>query len=81
MRFMPVGYGDDQDIDQYHTGFGDFKGQLYSKLGVEAGGAAAEDVMGAPKDSQVLERVLREEWFFDNLSSRGYHCDFLEIPF
>jgi len=53
-RFMPMGFGDDQDIDQYHTGFGDFKAQLYSKLGVEAAAAGAEDD-GPVKSDEVIK--------------------------
>eukprot|EP00930_Biecheleria_cincta_P096933 TRINITY_DN886_c0_g1_i3.p1 TRINITY_DN886_c0_g1~~TRINITY_DN886_c0_g1_i3.p1 ORF type:complete len:943 (+),score=187.68 TRINITY_DN886_c0_g1_i3:69-2897(+) len=44
-RFLPTGFGDDQDVDQYHTGFGDWKSQLYSRLGVDKaeGGGGGDD--------------------------------------
>jgi len=54
-RFMPMGFGDDQDVDQYHTGFGEWKAQLYSRLGVDkADGAAAEDD-GPVKPDEVIK--------------------------
>mmetsp|Transcript_26238 Transcript_26238/g.55671 ORF Transcript_26238/g.55671 Transcript_26238/m.55671 type:complete len:958 (+) Transcript_26238:71-2944(+) len=52
-RLLPTGYGDDQDVDQYHTGFGEWKSQLYSRLGVdkaEGGGEEEGDVRG---DEQI----------------------------
>jgi len=59
-RFMPVGFGDDQDIDQYHTGFGEFKSQLYSKLGVEAAAGGAEGDDGPVKSDEVIKVETRQ---------------------
>jgi len=55
VRLMPVGFGDDQDVDQYHTGFGEWKATLYSKLGVEkaSGGGDADD--GPVKSDEVIK--------------------------
>jgi len=56
VRLMPVGFGDDQDVDQYHTGFGEWKATLYSKLGVDtakAGGGDDDD--GPVKSDEVIK--------------------------
>mmetsp|Transcript_69813 Transcript_69813/g.161496 ORF Transcript_69813/g.161496 Transcript_69813/m.161496 type:complete len:952 (+) Transcript_69813:47-2902(+) len=59
-RFMPIGFGDDQDVDQYHTGFGEWKSQLYSRLGVDkAEGGAAEDD-GPVKTDEVIKTETRQ---------------------
>eukprot|EP00405_Crypthecodinium_cohnii_P044054 CAMPEP_0206581854 /NCGR_PEP_ID=MMETSP0325_2-20121206/34103_1 /ASSEMBLY_ACC=CAM_ASM_000347 /TAXON_ID=2866 /ORGANISM="Crypthecodinium cohnii, Strain Seligo" /LENGTH=396 /DNA_ID=CAMNT_0054088357 /DNA_START=1 /DNA_END=1188 /DNA_ORIENTATION=+ len=55
IRFIPTGFGDDQDVDQYHTGFGEWKSQLYSRLGVEAATAAAGDDDGPVKSDEVIK--------------------------
>jgi len=55
-RLFAMGYGDDQDVDQYHTGFGEWKTQLYSRLGIEssAGGGGDADE-GASKSDEVIK--------------------------
>jgi len=56
-RLLPMAFGDDQDVDQYHTGFGEFKSQLYSRLGVDkvaAGGGEGDD---APVKSDEMIKV------------------------
>jgi len=55
VRFMPTGYGDDQDVDQYHTGFGEWKSQLYSRLGVEKAAAGGDDDDGPVKSDEVIK--------------------------
>jgi len=54
-RFMPTGYGDDQDVDQYHTGFGEWKAQLYSRLGVEKSAGGGDDDDGPVKSDEVIK--------------------------
>mmetsp|Transcript_40551 Transcript_40551/g.88643 ORF Transcript_40551/g.88643 Transcript_40551/m.88643 type:complete len:952 (+) Transcript_40551:71-2926(+) len=54
-RFMPSGFGDDQDVDQYHTGFGEWKSQLYSRLGVEKAAAGGDDDDGPVKSDEVIK--------------------------
>jgi len=61
-RMMPTGYGDDQDVDQYHTGFGEWKSQLYSRLGVEgaaAGGGGDDGPVKSDEQIKVETRQLR----------------------
>lgn len=54
VHYMPTGFGDDQDVDQYNTGFGEWKTTLYSKLGVDkAVGGAAEDDGPVKTDEQI----------------------------
>merc|ERR1712190_501480 len=55
-RLLPICYGDDQDVDQYHTGFGEWKNQLYARLGVDkvAGGADGGDD-GPVKSDEVIK--------------------------
>ena len=58
---MPLGFGDDQDVDQYHTGFGEWKATLYSKLGVEAaaaGGGEGDD--GPVKSDEVIKTETKQ---------------------
>merc|ERR550514_2153846 len=55
-KFMPTGYGDDQDADQYHTGFGEWKAQLFSRLGVDkADGAGGGGDDGPVKSDEVIK--------------------------
>jgi sulfite reductase (NADPH) hemoprotein beta-component len=54
-RFMPTGYGDDQDADQYHTGFGEWKSQLYSRLGVDKQVVTAGGDDGPIKSDEVIK--------------------------
>jgi len=61
-RMMPTGFGDDQDVDQYHTGFGEWKSQLYSRLGVEgaaAGGGGDDGPVKTDEQIKVETRQLR----------------------
>jgi len=61
-RMMPTGFGDDQDVDQYHTGFGEWKSQLYSRLGVEgaaAGGGGDDGPVKSDEQIKVETRQLR----------------------
>merc|ERR1712050_442328 len=60
-RFLPICYGDDQDVDQYHTGFGEWKNQLYSRLGVDKVGAGAEGGDDGPvKSDEVIKVETRQ---------------------
>mmetsp|Transcript_61253 Transcript_61253/g.189805 ORF Transcript_61253/g.189805 Transcript_61253/m.189805 type:complete len:832 (+) Transcript_61253:2-2497(+) len=59
-RFIPVGYGDDQDVDQYHTGFGEWKAQLFSRLGVDKADAAGGDDDGPVKPDEVIKNETRQ---------------------
>mmetsp|Transcript_61251 Transcript_61251/g.189794 ORF Transcript_61251/g.189794 Transcript_61251/m.189794 type:complete len:832 (+) Transcript_61251:2-2497(+) len=59
-RFIPVGYGDDQDVDQYHTGFGEWKSQLYSRLGVDKADAVGGDDDGPVKPDEVIKNETRQ---------------------
>merc|ERR1719277_766452 len=54
-RLIPTGFGDDQDVDQYHTGFGEWKDLLYSRLGVDKaeGGGGGDD--GPVKPDEVIK--------------------------
>eukprot|EP00933_Yihiella_yeosuensis_P073285 TRINITY_DN81923_c0_g1_i1.p1 TRINITY_DN81923_c0_g1~~TRINITY_DN81923_c0_g1_i1.p1 ORF type:complete len:963 (+),score=246.48 TRINITY_DN81923_c0_g1_i1:54-2891(+) len=54
-RFLPTGFGDDQDVDQYHTGFGEWKAQLYSRLGVEKSSGAGGDDDGPAKPDELIK--------------------------
>jgi sulfite reductase (NADPH) hemoprotein beta-component len=54
-RFMPTGFGDDQDPDQYYTGFGEWKSQLYSRLGVDKQVAASGGDDGPVKSDEVIK--------------------------
>ena len=56
---IPSGFGDDQDVDQYHTGFGEWKSELYSRLGVDKADAAGAEGDGPVKTDD--DRDLREE--------------------
>jgi len=53
--FMPIGFGDDQDPDQYHTGFGEWKSQLYSRLGVDKADTAGGEDDGPVKPDEVIK--------------------------
>jgi hypothetical protein len=35
LQALKVCCGVEQDVDQYHTGFAEWKGQLFSRLGVD----------------------------------------------
>mmetsp|Transcript_92353 Transcript_92353/g.270333 ORF Transcript_92353/g.270333 Transcript_92353/m.270333 type:complete len:950 (+) Transcript_92353:70-2919(+) len=59
-RFMPLGFGDDQDVDQYHTGFGEWKSQLYSRLGVDKADAAGAGDDGPVKSDEVIKTETRQ---------------------
>jgi len=59
-RFIPTGYGDDQDGDQYHTGFGEWKSQLYSRLGVDKTSASASEEDGPVKTDEVIKTETRQ---------------------
>eukprot|EP00401_Gymnodinium_catenatum_P002106 CAMPEP_0117484504 /NCGR_PEP_ID=MMETSP0784-20121206/14490_1 /TAXON_ID=39447 /ORGANISM="" /LENGTH=962 /DNA_ID=CAMNT_0005279075 /DNA_START=73 /DNA_END=2961 /DNA_ORIENTATION=- len=54
-RFMPIGFGDDQDVDQYHTGFGEWKNQLYARLGVDKVDAGGAEDDGPVKSDEVIK--------------------------
>jgi sulfite reductase (NADPH) hemoprotein beta-component len=54
-RFMPMGFGDDQDPDQYHTGFGEWRTQLFSRLGVDKADAGGGDDDGPVKSDEVIK--------------------------
>jgi len=54
-RLIPTGFGDDQDVDQYHTGFGEWKSQLYSRLGVDKADAAGGEDDGPVKSDEVIK--------------------------
>eukprot|EP00929_Paragymnodinium_shiwhaense_P122330 TRINITY_DN94_c0_g1_i1.p1 TRINITY_DN94_c0_g1~~TRINITY_DN94_c0_g1_i1.p1 ORF type:complete len:977 (-),score=302.61 TRINITY_DN94_c0_g1_i1:442-3297(-) len=54
-RFMPIGFGDDQDADQYHTGFGEWKNQLYSRLGVDKATGGGEGDDGPLPSDEVIK--------------------------
>merc|ERR1712190_517458 len=56
-RLLPICYGDDQDVDQYHTGFGEWKNQLYSRLGVDKVGVGAEGGDDGPVKSDEVIKV------------------------
>merc|ERR1712190_545426 len=60
-RLLPICYGDDQDVDQYHTGFGEWKNQLYSRLGVDKVGVGAEGGDDGPvKSDEVIKVETRQ---------------------
>ncbi|CAK9002825.1 unnamed protein product [Durusdinium trenchii] len=54
-RMMPTGFGDDQDVDQYHTGFAEWKGQLFSRLGVDKADAAGGGDDGPVKTDEQIK--------------------------
>ncbi|CAE7558714.1 sir1 [Symbiodinium microadriaticum] len=54
-RMMPTGFGDDQDTDQYHTGFAEWKGQLFSRLGVDKADAAGGGDDGPVKTDEQIK--------------------------
>ncbi|CAE8627317.1 unnamed protein product [Polarella glacialis] len=54
-RLMATGFGDDQDIDQYSTGFGEWKDVLYSKLGVDKAVGGGGDDDGPVKNDEVIK--------------------------
>lgn len=54
-RLMPTGFGDDQDVDQYHTGFAEWKGQLFSRLGVDKADAAGGGDDGPVKTDEQIK--------------------------
>ncbi|CAK9002770.1 unnamed protein product [Durusdinium trenchii] len=54
-RMMPTGFGDDQDVDQYHTGFAEWKGQLFSRLGVDKADAAGGSDDGPVKTDEQIK--------------------------
>merc|ERR1719356_1299374 len=60
-RMLPICFGDDQDVDQYHTGFGEWKNQLYARLGVDkvAGDAGGGDD-GPVKSDEVIKVETRQ---------------------
>jgi sulfite reductase (NADPH) hemoprotein beta-component len=51
-RLIPVGFGDDQDPDAYHTGYGQWTGVLYPLLGVEDKKAEVGDDEGPVKPDE-----------------------------
>ena len=59
-RFIPLGFGDDQDVDQYHSGFGEWKSQLYSRLGVESAAASGGGDDGPVKNDEVIKTETRQ---------------------
>eukprot|EP00931_Biecheleriopsis_adriatica_P086419 TRINITY_DN610_c0_g1_i10.p1 TRINITY_DN610_c0_g1~~TRINITY_DN610_c0_g1_i10.p1 ORF type:complete len:964 (+),score=245.44 TRINITY_DN610_c0_g1_i10:67-2892(+) len=59
-RMMPTGFGDDQDVDQYHTGFGEWKSQLYSRLGVDKADAAGGGDDGPVKSDEQIKVETRQ---------------------
>merc|ERR1712048_174817 len=56
-RMLPICFGDDQDVDQYHTGFGEWKNQLYSRLGVDKVGAGEDGGDDGPVKSDEVIKV------------------------
>mmetsp|Transcript_28863 Transcript_28863/g.72893 ORF Transcript_28863/g.72893 Transcript_28863/m.72893 type:complete len:956 (+) Transcript_28863:574-3441(+) len=59
-RLIPTGYGDDQDVDQYHTGFGEWKNQLYSRLGVDKATASGGEDDGPVKTDEVIKTETKQ---------------------
>ncbi|CAJ1459739.1 unnamed protein product, partial [Effrenium voratum] len=59
-RMMPTGFGDDQDVDQYHTGFSEWKGQLFSRLGVDKADAAGGGDDGPVKTDEQIKVETRQ---------------------
>mmetsp|Transcript_40279 Transcript_40279/g.112911 ORF Transcript_40279/g.112911 Transcript_40279/m.112911 type:complete len:949 (+) Transcript_40279:100-2946(+) len=59
-RLVPTGFGDDQDVDQYHTGFAEWREGLYSRLGVDkaAGGGDSDD--GPVKSDEQIKVETRQ---------------------
>jgi len=54
-RLAPLCFGDDQDVDQYMTGFGEWTARLYEVLGVNATSSAAEGDDGPVKSDEVIK--------------------------
>eukprot|EP00443_Scrippsiella_acuminata_P023390 CAMPEP_0115208892 /NCGR_PEP_ID=MMETSP0270-20121206/21457_1 /TAXON_ID=71861 /ORGANISM="Scrippsiella trochoidea, Strain CCMP3099" /LENGTH=435 /DNA_ID=CAMNT_0002622513 /DNA_START=47 /DNA_END=1350 /DNA_ORIENTATION=+ len=59
-RLIPTGFGDDQDVDQYHTGFGEWKSQLYSRLGVDKVTASGGEDDGPVKSDEVIKTETKQ---------------------